>query len=610
MIPNKINSDNKDALQKFAVGSANKPKIYGDRAVTWNRSSSEKQSYEWQVTVTSDFVKQNNWTLIRAFGVKESAKTNDGAEFKEMLNYCYREKISHIVFFSYDRFNRSGDITILKKLREKGIKVHAATQGADDETPSGRMTQQMYMMFAEMENEQRREKVIEGMKNKLRKGEWTGIPTLGYEKRYVTGKKEHDHDKKQCFINENGRLLRMAFQWKDRENILNVEIIERLKQMGLSIPLTQLKKFFKNPFYCGYITHSLLDPSEIIRGKHEPLISEEVFLRINNSPNRKPNGWNAKRENEEMPLKASIKCCKCARPLTAYIHKKKYMKNKKKYIYYKCPNNGCKVNVRNVKLHELFQAELSKFSINCDLIPAVKVQLESMYRTIYESDSNREKPMKDELTRLKNELETMELNVAVGRISPEIYKKHSGSHRDKIRSIENELKILVQDSSNLSSFMDTALHNVQNLVKMWQNLDYNGQVRLQKLVYPDGFLYDPEKHTVRTISVNPIFSAITLISQILQSKPLIEEIQQSAKLHLVYLMFASSNFLWENLKEINMTLNELSSLPKIGQPCTSSFTGDSTTFYVSHSTQGFEKTLKKFYEIPISGSTVEIRFLK
>ena len=65
--------------------SSNKPKIYGDRAVTWSRSSSEKQSYELQEKVTSDFVKQNNWSLIRAFGVKESANTNDGAEFKEML---------------------------------------------------------------------------------------------------------------------------------------------------------------------------------------------------------------------------------------------------------------------------------------------------------------------------------------------------------------------------------------------------------------------------------------------------------------------------------------------------------------------------------------------
>jgi site-specific DNA recombinase len=100
--------------------------------------------------------------LIKAFGVKESAKTDDRKEFQDMLKFCRKENISHIVFFSYDRFSRAGDTTILDKLRKQGIKVHAATQGADDETPSGRMTQKMYLMFAEMENEQRREKIVEG----------------------------------------------------------------------------------------------------------------------------------------------------------------------------------------------------------------------------------------------------------------------------------------------------------------------------------------------------------------------------------------------------------------------------------------------------------------
>lgn len=592
MIPNKRNSDNKDALQKFAVRSSNKPKIYGDRAVTWSRSSSEKQSYEWQEKVTSDFVKQNNWSLIRAFGVKESAKTNDGAEFKEMLNYCYREKISHIVFFSYDRFNRSGDISILKNLRKKGIKVHAATQGVDDETPSGRMTQQMYMMFAEMENEQRREKIIEGIKNKLRKGEWPTQPTIGYEKRFVTGKKEHEHDKKQCFINKDGELLRQAFQWKYNENMPNLKVQERLKSIGMDLPLPQLTRIFRNPFYCGYITHKLLDEGEIIKGKHEPLVSEEIFLHVNGVGHKKPNGWNVIREHDEMPLKATFKCNKCNRPLTAYV-------KKEKYVYYKCPNNGCYVNISQSKLHSLFVAELSKFSFNYVLIPAIKSQLEAAYWTIHRSDNTREKPMKDELARLKKELEAMELNVAIGSVSPEIFAKHSAAHEQKINAIESGLKTLVHDSSNLSNYISSAVENSGNLVHLWQNLNYHGKVRLQKLVYPDGLMYMPEIHAVRTLMVNPIFSAITSISQILDTKVSSAVVPESDKFHSVYLMFGSSNFLLGNLEKI---ANELKTLV-LGDSYYTSFSGDARCNFISNSTLYHQSIERTFLNIPLMNET-------
>lgn len=541
----KSNSGNTILLQRFA---SSKPKTVveiGDRALTYNRCSSEKQdSVEWQAKVTAGVVRQNNWQLIKAFGAKESAKTDDRKEFQEMLRFCKKENISHIVFYSYDRFSRAGNLGLIDELRSKGIKVHSATQAVDDETASGRMMQKFYMVIAQMDNEQRRDKVIEGQKNKLRKGEWISVPPIGYEKRYVTGKKEHDHDKKQCFINETGRLIQQAFTWKDTEKITNTKVIARLKSMGLSLAPTDLTRIFRNPFYCGYITSTLLDEGEIIRGKHEPLVSEDLFLRVNGIDKQVTHGWNVIRENEEMPLKATARCSKCDRALTAYPQKGKY-------IYYKCPNLGCGVNVSNKKLHLLFHAELSKLSFNFDLIPAVKTQMENTYHSLYHRDSSRERAMREELTKLKKEFEKMEFNLAIGQVSPEIFSRHSASHSSKITAIEEELKLLVQDSSNLSNYLEIAIENLQNLPKMWENLDYTGKVRLQKLVFPDGIIYDQETHAVRTLSLNPIFSAIASISQFLVSKTELQKDLEKEKFHSLYLMFSSSNYFWDNLREIH-----------------------------------------------------------
>ena len=549
-----MNKKNKETeslglLQQFAVKKQKSQRVIGDRAITYNRCSTEKQdSVDWQMKVTSGVVKQWNWQLIMAFGAKESAKTDDRKDFKEMLQFCKKENISHIVFYSYDRFSRAGNLSLIDDLRSKGIKVHSATQVVDDETASGRMMQKMYMLIAQMDNEQRREKVIEGQKNKLRKGEWIAKPPIGYVKQFMTGEKEHDHDKRQCFIDEKGKQLREAFHWKDREKISNVEVINRLKKMGISLVLPQLTRIFRNPFYCGYVTSTLLDDGELIRGKHEPLISEEVFLAVNGILNGNRQGYKIVSHADKMPFKASVKCGKCERPLTAYLQKNKY-------IYYKCPNKGCCVNVSEIKLLNLFESELAIFAIDSQLLPEIKNKLESTYWMLHNADTARIKPMKEELTRLKNDLEKMEFNLATGNITLDLFGRVSSAHQQKIRTIEEELKTQGRDTSNLDKLLDSTLEIACNLLKMWQISNYEGKVRLQKLVFPDGLEYVPENHTLRTISVNLIFLEITSISNNLTRETSKAQVAESEILRQLYLMFGSSNFLLESLEETAEVLN-------------------------------------------------------
>src|SRR5688572_27363915 len=84
----------------------------------------------------------------------------------------------------------------------------------------------------------------------------------------------------QCYINATGETIRLAFIWKDTEHLSNVEILRRMQTMGLKLKLPNLINIFRNPFYCGYIRHSFSD-GQLIKGKHEPLIDDETFLRIN-----------------------------------------------------------------------------------------------------------------------------------------------------------------------------------------------------------------------------------------------------------------------------------------------------------------------------------------
>jgi site-specific DNA recombinase len=73
----------------------------------------------------------------------------------------------------------------------------------------------------------------------------------------------------------------------------------------------QLVKIFKKPFYCGIINHGLLN-GKVIEGTHPKLISEELFLEVNNINISSPlYGVPHKKEREEVPLKVFMKCEDC-----------------------------------------------------------------------------------------------------------------------------------------------------------------------------------------------------------------------------------------------------------------------------------------------------------
>ncbi len=377
-------------------------------------------------------------------------------------------------------------------------------------------------------------------------------------------------------ISEKGEILRQAFYWKDNENLTDNQIVARLKTMGLILTAKQLTRIFRNLFYCGYITHSLLDEGEIIKGKHEALIDLSTFYMINGVLDKRPHGWKKTNHDAETPLKFTVRCGICDLPLTAYV--------KKIYVYYKCRNKGCCVNLAGKKLHKLFGDLLSQFAVASELMPAIKSQLVSTYRMLHQSESTREKPMKDELTRLKNELEAMELNHATGKLSLELFEKHSEAHKQKTLAIAAELELLGRDTSNLGLYIDSAVQYAGNLPEMWQKLDLSGKVRLQKLVYPSGLQYMPENGTLRTVGVNPIFSAITSISNNLIANSSDETAFNVDKIHQVYLGFPSSNFLWENLEKIAIELDEALAYSSRVTNSIVSVSGIPTSMYISSST--------------------------
>ena len=270
-------------LRQFAKGKHAETITTGIlNCVIYTRVSSKEQmdtnqSLEWQKKYCDEYAIKNKFNIKGYFGgTYESAKSDERKEFNRMLKFvkASKEEITYILVYSLDRFSRTGDsaIYIASELKKVGVNIMAVTQPIDTNSHAGALQQNIQFIFSKYDNDLRRQKTIDGMREKLLRGEWIGVAPKGYS--YVKGA-----EKQTIIVNEQGELVRQAFEWR-ANGVTYDHIVEKLAAYGMKLPKQTLTDTFRNPFYCGYLSHNLLN-GELAKGKHPALISEELFFRVN-----------------------------------------------------------------------------------------------------------------------------------------------------------------------------------------------------------------------------------------------------------------------------------------------------------------------------------------
>lgn len=298
----------------------------------YTRVSSKEQegnySLQTQLNAAKKYSSDNKLILIKNFGGTYESGKHDFTrkEFVRLLDEVKKTKNKPFAILVYNmtRFSRSGgkSIAILNELIDKhNVNLIEILSGISTADVKGRNELNRRLLEAESDNIRKLEVSIPGMKAFLRAGNWLGKAPLGY---HHTGPRTTDHNRysreQSLTLNETGLKLRQAWQWK-LEGVQDYIILDRLKELGISIRLQKLSDMWRNPFYCGLITNRMID-GEIIEGHHEPLVSKEVFLKINNLNTRRPKGYNIEKINDNRPLTGDMLCNKCGNKMTGLFCEK------------------------------------------------------------------------------------------------------------------------------------------------------------------------------------------------------------------------------------------------------------------------------------------------
>ena len=481
-------------------------------AVVYTRVSSKEQadtnlSLEYQRKAIDDYAQRNNISVAGYFGgTYESAKTDGRKEFQRMLEFIKKNKgkISHVLVYMLDRFSRTGGgaIKLAQELREKyGIEVFAVTQPTDTSNPSGVLQQSIQFIFSQYDNELRKQRSVAGMREKFKRGIWVAKPPIGYDVVKINGVRK-------IVVNEVGKKIKKAFQWKS-EGVKNEAILDKLRSMGVSLNKQHLTKLLKNPFYCGLLSHNMLE-GEIVEGEHEKLISKELFLKVNEiHQNNSGYGVSHKKQQDDVPLKVFIRCSDCNEPFTGYIVKAKGL------WYYKCRTTGCKCNKSAKEMHKKFIALLNDYNVKEELKEPLFKKMEAVWKDINKESFELEQSYKKQLSEVNAKLEDIEESYYIKKdMSRETYDKFRLRFENDRKRINDSLSQLTIGISNPMAAIEKAVGLSVELATEWASGDIHQKNKLQKLIFPEGIVYDKKKGAFRTERVNSIFVLIASLSSV------------------------------------------------------------------------------------------------
>ena len=102
----------------------------------------------------------------------------------------------------------------------------------------------------------------------------------------------------------------------------------------------------------------------------------------------------------------------------------------------------------------------------------------------------------------------MEHRYVLENLERDLYEKYITKINNELLELNAELSKNALDSSNLKKSVEKALKIAENISILCGSAGFDEKQQLQNLVFPEGILYNKEKHAVRTPRINTLFAEI------------------------------------------------------------------------------------------------------
>lgn len=395
-------------------------------------------------------------------------------EMQRLMRDVNRGNVSTVIIYKLDRLSRAQKDTmylIEEVFNHNNTALISISESFDTSTPFGRAAIGILSVFAQLERENIKERMMMGKEENAKKGLWNGGGnrfghTFGYRRK---DKLWHVEPYEAEIVKEVYQLYMNGYGAEKIRNLIN-------EKYGYTFPdHTRVTSILKNPLYAGKVTHS----GKVYDGAHEAIVSEDLYETVQIF-REKRRVRTPRIIDSDYVLRGLIKCGKCgknftSRPVSASRPGRKgYYSCHGRYAAAKYPEREKCLNKNHRKddLHELVFSELDKLKSN-------KIDYEKHFE-----DSDTIAVFRNKLKDIEEQIERVADLYIAGNIPEKILNEKINKLNKEKTSVEKNIKNYVP-KNNLAA---KELNRIQDLdYRKLSNADLSNllNILLDRIVIDD-----------------------------------------------------------------------------------------------------------------------------
>ena len=492
------------------------------RALAYVRISSQRQtngeSPETQQQAIHTYADHNDIEIAKTFyDEAKSGKNTDRPALKELIQYAsnHRGDIDYVIVYKMNRASR--DITsyvtgFLLPLKRLGIEIRSATEPTDG-SAYGQFMEMFNVLVGQMDNENKRGFTIDNMTNLSLQGWWQAPAMVGYDIHKIPN--EVGKLRPTLKPNSMAPRVKQVLERFSEGNITKAELARYAATIGLrsrygkKLSSDRIHAMIKHSIYAGYVANKQTD-WELVEGKHEAIISRDTY-EMNQTllyGKRKRAGEVRQMFNPDYPLKGLVLCPNCTKPLYASAPKTGAGGRSPRYH---CSRPQCKGKYKSIKadvMHEAFEEMLQRVKPDDRLLALYK-------KVLVAEATNQLGSLNTKISKARSQLSTIadnRLNAIkkfnADQLTAEEKTELVRAYDEDKEVISGELRQLERQQTIREADIDIAIDVMRDVDKQWLLASPSNKVRFQSLLFPQGLVYNYEKHMFGTSQISPLYRVV------------------------------------------------------------------------------------------------------
>lgn len=458
-----------------------------EKATIYARVSTKEQAEEGyslasQIKLLREYATHHQFDVIKEFVVPESASgRQERTTFKEMMDYCRKHGISHILCEKVDRITRNLQDAVwidgwLQGNPER--RVHFVKQNLiihQNAKSYEKFQWDIYVVLARQYSNNLSEETKKGLVEKAQEGWYPGSAKRGYVSIGERGHKVWEIDRSE---NSEAWFIARAFEMYSAGNHTIGTVRDALFEQGWSTSAGKkiakgiIHTILKDPFYCG----KFLWNGQEYQGNHEALVPEERFEIVQRKLRRTLK--NGKTRKHSFLYAGLFRCAGCGSAVSGELQKG--------HVYYRCTRYKPCMQKKATR-EEAITGQIIR-ALEALRIPWPQV-IETIQRVLKESHEAEKvyhesvmKELTDQLKRVKARIDVLYDDRADRRISKELFDEKLVQYEKQQKGV---IRKITRHKERAISYAKTAsdlLHTSQRARDLFEKLEAEDKRELFKFI--------------------------------------------------------------------------------------------------------------------------------